>query len=218
MKDTNLQKNTSELDKLLKAIQELPVTGRKIIAVAGAPASGKSTITEAICGKLNEIKSDCASILPMDGFHYDDSLLKARGLYSLKGASQTFDVLGFTHMVKRLAARDEAEVVTPVFDRAIEIARAGANAISRDVEYIIVEGNYLLVNKYPWLAVQSYFDLTVFVDVPVPVLEKRLRQRWVDHGLDDVGITRKLQEVDLPNGEFIRANSMTPNITFEMQT
>ncbi len=217
MKDTDLQK-TSELDDLIKVIQELPVTGRKIIAVAGAPASGKSTIAEAICDKMNEIKPECANILPMDGFHYDDVLLKARGIHSLKGAPHTFDVLGFAHMLKRLAAQDEDEVVTPVFDRSLEIARAGSNPISKDVEYIIVEGNYLLINQQPWSELETYFDLSVFVDVPVPVLEKRLRQRWVDHGLDENGITRRLQEVDLPNGEFIQVNSSAPDITFEMKS
>ena len=158
MKDTDLQK-TSELDDLIKVIQELPVTGRKIIAVAGAPASGKSTIAEAICDKMNEIKPECANILPMDGFHYDDVLLKARGIHSLKDAPHTFDVLGFAHMLKRLAAQDEDEVVTPVFDRSLEIARAGSNPISKDVEYIIVEGNYLLINQQPWSELETYFDL-----------------------------------------------------------
>lgn len=207
----------SELDELIKVIKELPASQRKIIAVAGAPASGKSTIAEAICDKMNDIKPDCANILPMDGFHYDDTLLKSRGIHSLKGAPHTFDVLGFAHMLKRLVARDEDEVVTPVFDRSIEIARAGANPISNDVEYIIVEGNYVLVEQTPWSELKPYFDLSVFVSVPVPILEQRLRQRWVDHGLDEAGIKRKLEEVDLPNGEYIRANSTRPDITFEMK-
>jgi pantothenate kinase len=217
LKDTDLQK-TSELDDLMKVIQEMPASGRKIIAVAGAPASGKSTIAEALCDKMNEMKPECANILPMDGFHYDDVLLKARGIHALKGAPHTFDVLGFAHMLKRLVARDEDEVVTPVFDRSIEIARAGSNPISKDVEYIIVEGNYLLINQHPWSELNTYFDLSVFVDVPVAILEERLRQRWVDHGLDEKGIARKLQEVDLPNGEFIRAHSSAPDITFEMNS
>lgn len=202
---------------LIAAIQDLPASGRKIIAVAGAPASGKSTISDAICDHLNGIRLDCAKILPMDGYHYDDALLKARGIHSLKGAPHTFDVLGFSHTLKRLAARDEDEVVTPVFDRSIEIARAGANPISKDVEYIIVEGNYVLVDQKPWSELKPYFDLSVFVSVPVPILEQRLRQRWIDHGLDEAGIMRKLEEVDLPNGEFIRANSSQPDITFEMK-
>ena len=207
----------SDLDELIKVIKELPASQRKIIAVAGAPASGKSTIAEAICDKMNEIKPNCAKILPMDGFHYDDTLLKARGIHNLKGAPHTFDVLGFAHMLKRLVARDEDEVVTPVFDRSIEIARAGANPISKDVEYIIVEGNYVLVEQTPWSELKPYFDLSVFVSVPVPILEQRLRQRWIDHGLDEAGIKRKLEEVDLPNGEYIRTNSTRPDITFQME-
>ncbi|MBL9061149.1 MAG: hypothetical protein JNL31_01195, partial [Tabrizicola sp.] len=45
----------------------------------------------------------------------------------------TFDVGGLYHTLQRMRARDEAEVAVPVFDRKIEIARAGARLIPREV-------------------------------------------------------------------------------------
>ena len=65
-----------------------------------------------------------AKVVPMDGFHYDDAVLEARGLRARKGAPDTFDVSGFTHLLNRL--RVEAEVAIPVFDRQMELSRAGA--------------------------------------------------------------------------------------------
>jgi pantothenate kinase len=47
-------------------------------------------------------------------------------------------------------ARDEEAVAVPVFDRDIEIARAGARLIPRSVRIIVAEGNYLLLARPPW--------------------------------------------------------------------
>jgi len=100
------------------------------------------------------------------------------GLRPRKGAPQTFDVGGLYHTLKRLRARDEAEVAVPVFDRSIEIARAGARLIPASVGVIVVEGNWLLLDQAPWDRLRPMFDVTVMVEVPEPVLRARLQARW----------------------------------------
>ncbi len=55
---------------------------RVLIAIAGAPGSGKSTFAEHLSGYLGKK----ASVIPMDGFHLDNSVLEAKGLLSVKGA------------------------------------------------------------------------------------------------------------------------------------
>jgi pantothenate kinase len=107
-----------------------------------------------------------------------------------------------------LRSRLEDEVVAPVFDRDIEIARAGANPIRRDADIIVVEGNYLLIGAAPWASLAPLFDLKVLVDVPEDVLRARLRARWEHYRLPEAEIARKLNEVDLPNGRFVMANSV----------
>ena len=47
---------------------------RAIIAVAGPPGAGKSTITQELVGLL---PAGSAAVVPMDGFHYDDAVLDA---------------------------------------------------------------------------------------------------------------------------------------------
>lgn len=118
--------------------------GRVVAALAGAPGSGKSTVAERLCDALNARQAGLAAVLPMDGYHYDDLHLVPAGLRPRKGAPETFDVGGLFHTLKRIRARDEDFVAVPVFDRDIEIARAGARMISAQVPVIIVEGNYLL--------------------------------------------------------------------------
>jgi pantothenate kinase len=184
---------------------------RVILALAGAPGSGKSTLAERLCGKLNARRPGQAAVLPMDGFHYDDLYLVPAGLRAVKGAPQTFDVGGLFHILRRLRARDEAAVAIPVFDRQIEIARAGARLISADVAVIVCEGNWLLLDQAPWDRLRPLFDITVQVDVPEHVLRARLRGRWERLGLAGAEIAAKLDGNDLPNGRLVRDGSVLPD-------
>lgn len=179
--------------------------GRVIAAIAGPPGAGKSTLAETIVDALNVAEPDSAAILPMDGYHYDDMLLVPRGLRQRKGAPETFDSAGFAHMLMRLRQNTEPEIAVPVFDRSIEIARAGARMIPQSVRYIIAEGNYLLLNEGRWRELHAYYDLTVMIDEPEPVLRARLENRWKDLSPEDRAW--KLDGNDLPNGRRVQQQS-----------
>ncbi|MEO8014814.1 MAG: nucleoside/nucleotide kinase family protein, partial [Polaromonas sp.] len=97
--------------------------GRFLCALAGPPGAGKSTLAAAVVKALGP----GARAVPMDGFHYDDAVLDTLGLRARKGAPETFDVAGFAHLLHRLRA--EASVAIPVFDRSLEISRAGAEIV-----------------------------------------------------------------------------------------
>lgn len=181
--------------------------GRVIAAIAGAPGSGKSTQAEALVDLLNANQPGLAAVLPMDGYHYDDLHLVPAGLRPTKGAPDTFDVGGLYHTLSRLRAADEDFVAVPVFDRSIEIARAGARLIPASVPVIVVEGNYLLLNRTPWTRLRALFDVAVLVDVPEPVLRARLTERWQHCNLTPDEIAWKLDGNDLPNGRVIMAES-----------
>ncbi|NGQ92989.1 nucleoside/nucleotide kinase family protein [Rhodobacter sp. HX-7-19] len=181
--------------------------GRVVAALAGAPGSGKSTVAERLCDALNARQAGLAAVLPMDGYHYDDLHLVPAGLRPRKGAPETFDVGGLFHTLKRIRARDEEFVAVPVFDRDIEIARAGARMIPAEVPVIIVEGNYLLLGQEPWSRLRPLFDVAVLVDVPEDVLRARLTARWKHYDLTPDEIAWKLDGNDLPNGRFVMAES-----------
>jgi pantothenate kinase len=178
-----------------------------IAALAGAPGSGKSTVAEALADRLNATTPGLAAVLPMDGFHYDDLYLVPAGLRPRKGAPETFDVGGLFHTLSRIRARDEEFVAVPVFDRDIEIARAGARMVRATTPVIIVEGNYLLLSRAPWSRLRPLFDVAVLVDVPEPVLRARLTARWQHYRLTPDEIAWKLDGNDLPNGRIVTAES-----------
>ncbi|AUH66235.1 nucleoside/nucleotide kinase family protein [Paracoccus zhejiangensis] len=148
---------------------------RSVVALAGAPGSGKSTLAEALVARLPG-----AVLLPMDGFHLDDRVLDARGLRARKGAPETFDAAGFVALLGRVRAG--GEVVFPIFDRSREIAIAGAGVIAAETRLVVVEGNYLLLDRDPWRA--ASYDLTVMLDVPEAELRRRLTARWQGYGAD----------------------------------
>jgi pantothenate kinase len=195
---------TIDIAGLADHLQARAEQGRVIVAMVGAPGSGKSTLADKLAAKLNGRVPGLAAVLPMDGYHYDDTYLTPAGLQARKGAPHTFDVGGLYHTLRRLRARDEAEVAVPVFDRSIEIARAGARLIPAEVPVIIVEGNYLILDQAPWSRLLPLFDVTVMIDVPDHALRARLRGRWERLGLTPPEIVAKLDDNDLPNGRLVR--------------
>lgn len=183
-----------------------------MVAIAGAPGSGKSTIAEEIVDQLNGKGDISAALFPMDGFHYDDAVLEQMGRRAFKGAIDTFDAHGLRHMLERLKANRDDVIAVPVFDRAIEIARAGGRLIPQSVDIIVCEGNYLLSRQAPWDRLKPIFDFTVFVDVDEADLRARLQERWRGFGLSAAEITRKVEENDLPNGLSIISTSAEPDL------
>lgn len=173
----------SELGGLVSLIREKSAgTSRCMVAIAGAPGSGKSTLAHNLCGELERL-GESAIVVQMDGFHFDDAVLNARGHRPRKGAPFTFDAAGFEVILKRIRV-SAPDVAIPVFDRTMELARAGAAIVESKTRIVLVEGNYLLLNEIPWNRLKTLFDLTVFIDVPRGELQRRLVQRWLDHGFD----------------------------------
>ena len=187
---------------------------RFIVAIAGPPGAGKSTLADALCDALLA-RGETAAVLPMDGFHMDNGILEGRGLLPRKGAPETFDVRGFLDIVSAVR-RGGQEVLVPVFDRSREIAIASARAIAPETRFILAEGNYLLLDEAPWTTLSKSFDVTIFVGPSVDVLEERLRKRWQGYGLDEAAIHAKLFENDLPNGKRVIENARPADIHIDI--
>jgi len=185
---------------------------RYFIALAGPPASGKSTISEKLNEDLNT-KGFPTDILQMDGFHLDDGILNFTNLLSRKGSPETFDVMGLKSFLIRLA--NEPEVIVPIFDRALELSRSSAITISNNKKIIIVEGNYLLLNSHPWSELNDYFDSRIMIHCEESVLEKRLIDRWKGFNLTQDQINQKVYENDLPNGVNVNQNSIEADYYLE---
>jgi pantothenate kinase len=188
--------------------------GRKrlVAAIAGPPGAGKSTLVETLLPLLPE---GSAAIVAMDGFHFDNAVLDARGLRARKGAPETFDFAGFEALLKRIAS-EEGDVAVPVFDRAADLARAGSAIIGPDVRFVIVEGNYLLLDEAPWSRLAPLFDYSVFLDVDEGELERRLVERWLEHGHDAEAARARALSNDLPNARRVMAARRAADLVLKL--
>ena len=195
------------VEDVLGAIRRMRVPERAIIAIAGPPASGKSTTAAWIADELNFAEEGSAAVLEMDGFHFDDLVLIERGWRTRKGAPETFDVAGLEHLLIRLRNNSEQEIAVPVFDRAMEISRAGARIIPQSTRLVIIEGNYLLLKQAPWAALWRYYDMTVFLHADDSVLHERLEMRWRLLGLNHDEVQAKVTQNDLPNARVVKSQS-----------
>lgn len=184
---------------------------RYMVAIAAPPGSGKTTIVE----QLREALADAGEtvvVVPMDGFHFDDIVLNARGHRPRKGAPYTFDALGFEVLLKRIKAR-EPDIAIPVFDRHLELSRAAADIVSADTKFILIEGNYLLLKEKPWANLKPLFDFSIYLDIPVAELERRLTKRIIDHGHDLAYAKNWIASNDLLNINYVVENSVAADLT-----
>jgi pantothenate kinase len=188
-----------------RAAHHFSTGGRRfIVALAAPPAAGKSTFADQLAAQTN------GKVVPMDGFHYDDAVLIARGLRDRKGAPDTFDAHGFIHLLRRLRLEDE--IAIPLFDRALEISRAGAAIITAKDRILIVEGNYLLLHDAPWVEARPLYDLTIWLDVPEAELIARLQTRWAHFGKSAQAAQDWILGNDLPNIRRVVANSAEADV------
>ena len=200
-----------ELCDAVLARLDLSGGGRRLVALSGAPGSGKSTLSEPLAAMLTE-RGVRSEVVPMDGFHLDNRLLEARGLILRKGAPETFDLGGFARLCHALRADDE--VIYPLFDRSRDLAIAGAAHVGQDCSVAVIEGNYLLFDEPGWRDLADLWDVSIRLDVPLADLEARLVQRWLTHGLDQAAAEARARGNDLANAQRIASARLPADLTW----
>ncbi|WP_419902012.1 AAA family ATPase [Kiloniella sp.] len=201
-------------DLIEKIIFQAETTSRLIVSISGPPGSGKSTLSTTLCDELNRIVGANSTVeMPMDGYHLDNDILKARDLLDKKGSPPTFDVDGLSHDLSRVMAQDR-DVVIPIFDRVSDRSIAGARVVERQHRIILLEGNYLLLKGGAWGGLKKYYGLSIFLEVPLDVLRVRLINRWLEHGFSHDEAEKKALSNDVPNAEFTIQNSVPADILY----
>ncbi len=180
---------------------------RLIVGIAGPPGSGKSTFAAALNHELGEN----SVVVPLDGFHLDNCILRQRNMLRRKGAPQTFDASGLAHLLGRLTS-ETTPVYFPLFERKADLSRAGAGVVLPSHNIILVEGNYLLLDRPEWARIGEHFQMRIKLDVPLDVLEWRLVARWREIGLSEEKVAEKIVLNDLPNARLVIENSLDADL------
>jgi pantothenate kinase len=188
---------------------------RAIIALAGPPGCGKSTIAAQVVRRLGP----SALAVPIDGFHYTraelDSWPNSVEAHERRGASWTFDAAGVVGLAKQL--RQARELRAPTFDHARKDPEPDAIYVSPDVNLVILEGNYLLFDEEPWRQVPGLVDETWFVDVAPELARDRVARRHIASGIESTweAAIARAEGNDLRNGNEVRAKLISPDATVQ---
>lgn len=158
-----------------------PSVERVLIGVVGAPGAGKSTVAAGLVAGLLAAGARAAQV-PMDGFHLADVQLDRLGLREVKGAPETFDGIGYAELLRRVRTDRAHPAYAPDFERTLEQPIAGAIAVEPDVDIVVTEGNYLLLEEEPWPRVRAECTEVWYVAVDDAVRLERLVARHVRFG------------------------------------
>ena len=163
--------------------------GRRILVILAAPpAAGKSTLLsflQRLSLETEGVKE--IQTIGMDGFHRRQEYLishyaerdgESVQMVDIKGAPETFDLPLLTDRIKQVA--DGGIVGWPEYDRTLHNPVEDAIVVSGDI--LLLEGNYLLLDRDGWRELSNYADYTIRLSADEELLRERLIVRKMASG------------------------------------
>ena len=175
-------------------------TDRVLIGIIGKPGAGKSALSKFLMSKLSK---ELVTVVPMDGYHLSNKVLKDLKRADRKGAPDTFDVAGFVSLVKRIRSEQTQNIYYPIFDRAIEESIAAQGVVTSATKVVIIEGNYLLHDEGGWEVINDLLDESWMVDVDDDKRISRLISRHIAYGKDPEAAKAWAKGTDEVNAKLI---------------
>jgi pantothenate kinase len=173
---------------------------RTIIGIIGKPGGGKSTLSKYL---LKGMDPTLVSVVPMDGFHLSNKVLKELGRSDRKGAQDTFDVKGFTTLIQRIKMDSAEPIYYPIFDRSIEESIAAQGVVYPSTRVVIVEGKYLMHDKDGWQEIAPLLDQSWYAFLEEDIRISRLISRHIAFGKDPDSAKAWAKGSDQVNAELI---------------
>jgi putative kinase len=204
--------------------------GRFLVGIAGPPGAGKSVFAE----ELNFIvekgflhKDVASAALGMDGFHFPNSYLQSHvrhlpdggavPLSSVKGAADTIDVPRMRRYLDALVSRPEL-MPWPGYSRYTHDVVPVAQQVPRGVNLVLIEGNYMLVNRGAFAGIPEMFHLRIYIDAPAPKIVANLVERHIQGGRTIEEAKEWVKRIDLPNARVAESSRQNADVVIERDT
>ncbi len=181
-----------------------------LVALAGPPGSGKSTISK----HLSMIISHPTIVVPMDGYHLYKKDLDTEG-FKRRGAHWTFDSHKFVRDIRSLSTSFVGSF--PSFDHHIGDPIENDITVSSSHRIIIIEGNYLYLSNPPWTELLDLFDVKVFIKCDLQTIRERVIARHQSTGLTLEESVERVDTNDIPNAIEINETIDKAEIVIENQ-
>ena len=176
----------------------IPDTARLLIAIAGVPASGKTTFATRLVQHVNAILAQApgqpdprAILIGLDGWHLTRTQLDAMDdpklAHDRRGIHWTFDAPAYVDVVARLRypiTHDPTGVIyAPSFDHALKDPTPDAVVIKPTHRIVIIEGLYTMLDVHPWRDAAAQMDERWWVEIDPGRAKIRLVKRHVQTGV-----------------------------------
>ncbi|VUC36542.1 unnamed protein product [Clonostachys rosea] len=189
---------------------------RFIIALAGPPGSGKSTIAEEVVALVEKSPGGPSiKLIPADGFHLPLSVLRSlpnvEEALKRRGAHWTFDAVATVDLIRRLRNdAGRAQVLAPTFDHAVKDPVLDSLIVDIDIEVCIIEGNYVLVDEAPWSEISNLVDDRWLITVDKDLARQRVASRHLKAGIESnlPDALFRVDQNDSLNGQYVMEHSL----------
>lgn len=133
--------------------------------------------------------------------------------HARRGAAFTFDDKAFSALVKKLRqplCPESTTIYAPSFDHATKDPVDNDIPIPTSARVVVLEGNYLSLNKGLWKEAAGLMDELWFVDVDFGTARRRLVGRHVKAGIapTEEEANKRVTDNDLMNGKEVVDNRL----------
>ena len=189
-----------------------PVIKKEPVTVVGEEPG--TVIGEEPCTVIEE---EPVTVIGMDGFHRTQADLAVHftwrngqriPLTSIKGAPETFNLEKLANRVREVASGKDCP--WPVYDRKTHDAKEDGLRVTGDL--VILEGNYLLLDRPGWTELSRYADYTIRISAEEAFLEERLVERHLKSGKERAAAEAFVRNSDLENARLILEGSKTADL------
>lgn len=202
---------------------------RLMIGIGGPPGSGKSYVAEQINWIISKgIVPGCYSAtLPMEGFYFPHHYLRhnyrntSQGkvlLADVKGGPDTFDTVNMKEHLARLRSMEEEDIYWPGFAPEYNDILPRHYRVHQTINVVIVQGDFLLLDRGPFTGIPSMFDVTIYIESPAAAIISHLMQRRIRNGETELEAKEALKKVDLPNARIAESTRTRADLIIERNT